>query len=130
MGYDVRQEIMSAWFSAPSSQREIDRNLFIIGWLMVLSAVWFVVDFHPLPAALSAVGATSRLWIVALRLPVGSRAFYRWLIPVFLILSSILIWIDAVSIDYRVYFAVLFGFAFYADFHLRRNQNAQSGPRE
>ncbi len=108
---------------SPSPQ-QVERNLFWLGWMLILPSVSLFFEFRPWIAALLVAGCFIRLIRVVLQLPTGQRGFFHWL-P-----KSFAVWILLLSFTvFPLRFLLLpalWGFLAYAEWRLHRHQRLES----
>lgn len=110
----------------PKSQKEIDRNLFILTWTMILPSVGFLFFFKPLLLTLLLIGGLSRLLIIAVRLPNGKRGFYGPAISGFMVLVALMIQLPERFHDGRIFLLYFWAVIVYAEMKFFRYNLAGS----
>jgi len=119
----------------PKNQAEIDRNLLIICWLLILPSIALLYRYNGYLLALLLVGGFSRLLVAAIRLPSGERGYFRILIFGLSILSVIIIRFEILGpFVYLPAFWIFLGYSDYRFFRFNRSQeeggDAPGGRRE
>lgn len=102
----------------PKDQRKIDRNLFIICWLLILPSISLFFVFNGYVLALVLIGGFARLLIAAVRLPSGQRGYFQVLFFGFGIVNGIISWLE--FIGPWIYLIFFWGFLLYSDWRLLR----------
>ena len=113
----------------PKSQKEIDRNLMTLGWMIILPSLGLLFGPNTALLFLLLIGGFSRLLVVAIRLPKAERGFFRYLISGFMILVGLVIQVE-IRTEFRLDLSILFlvyfwGSIAYADTRFLRYNRAQ-----
>ena len=78
----------------PRNQHEIDRNLFFLGWILILPSTALLFGYHGGLLALLLVGGLTRLLHAAIRLPRNELGFWWWPFAGFPMLFGLLAHLD------------------------------------
>ena len=115
----------------PKTQSEIDRNILILCWLMILPSISLFFVFNQVILTFLFIGGLSRLWVAALRLPNGERGFYFHMLTCLVTLTAVLAYLKTESSGGLLYLVLFWGFIIYADYRfLRYNRTQRSDPSE
>lgn len=106
----------------PKDQREIDRNLFIISWLLILPSVSLLFLFNGYIIALLLIGGFTRLFYTAIRLPTGQRGYFQFLLYGFGISQGLFFWLDFIGV--WIFLIFFWGFLLYSEWRLLSHNRA------
>jgi hypothetical protein len=107
----------------PKDQKEIDRNLFIISWILILPSISLLFLYNGYILALLLIGGFARLFFTAIRLPNGQRGYFQFLLYGFGIINGLFFWLD--FIGGWIFLIFFWGFLLYSELRVHRHNRAE-----
>ncbi|MEM9479135.1 MAG: hypothetical protein AAGA58_05660 [Verrucomicrobiota bacterium] len=116
---------MAVSLNGPKNQDEIDRNLLIIGWLLIVPSISLLIIFNGYILALLLIGGFSRLLVTAIRLPNREMEYIRYLFVGFPILTGLYIHFELLS-DW-IFLVGFWSFLLYSEWRFFVHNRAEQG---
>ncbi|MEM9282618.1 MAG: hypothetical protein AAGA96_12390 [Verrucomicrobiota bacterium] len=97
----------------PENQREMDRNLRILCWILILPSPWLLFQVNGYVMAMLLIGGGGRLLLTAIRMPIEKLNYFKFLPYAFIVLTGIAMQFGFVR--GWMFLAVFWAFLFYSE---------------